>query len=78
MHDGVIVEMPQHTGDYEEVIGFLAFEVTRECIRLNLPYFILKTVLVKPLENESAYSPNVLILNLPNLVMNLCEKKNLL
>ncbi|MEH2357318.1 Uma2 family endonuclease [Nostoc sp.] len=68
LHDGVIVEMPQPTGDHEEVVGFLAFEVTRECIRLNLPYFIPKTVLVKPLENESAYSPDVLILNRPNLV----------
>ncbi|MDZ8064140.1 MAG: Uma2 family endonuclease [Nostoc sp. DedQUE08] len=68
LHDGVIVEMPQPTGDHEEVVGFLAFEVTRECIRLNLPYFIPKTVLVKPPENESAYSPDVLILNRPNLV----------
>ncbi|MEH1948477.1 MAG: Uma2 family endonuclease [Nostoc sp.] len=68
LHDGVIVEMPQPTGDHEEVIGFLAFEITRECIRLNLPYFIPKTVLVKPPENESAYSPDVLILNRPNLV----------
>ncbi|WP_445629253.1 Uma2 family endonuclease [Nostoc sp. DSM 114167] len=68
LHDGVVVEMPQPTGDHEEVVGFLAFEITRECIRLNLPYFIPKTVLVKPPENESAYSPDVLILNRPNLV----------
>jgi Uma2 family endonuclease len=68
LHDGVIVEMSQPTGDHEEVIGFLAFEITRECIRLNLPYFIPKTALVKPPENESAYSPDVLILNRPNLV----------
>jgi Uma2 family endonuclease len=40
LHDGVIVKMPQPTGDHEEVVGFLAFEITRECIRLNLPYFI--------------------------------------
>jgi Uma2 family endonuclease len=68
LHDGVIVEMSQPTGDHEEVVGFLAFEITRECIRLNLPYFIPKTALVKPPENESAYSPDVLILNRPNLV----------
>ncbi|MBC6433429.1 Uma2 family endonuclease [Nostoc sp. HG1] len=68
LHDGVIVEMSQPTGDHEEVVGFLAFEITRECIRLNLPYFIPKTALVKPSENESAYSPDVLILNRPNLV----------
>jgi Uma2 family endonuclease len=68
LHDGVVVEIPQPTGDHEEVVGFLAFEITRECIRLNLPYFIPKTALVKPPENESAYSADVLILNLPNLV----------
>ncbi|MEH2333426.1 Uma2 family endonuclease [Nostoc sp.] len=68
LHDGVIVEMPQPTGNHEEVVGFLAFEITRECIRLNLPYFIPKTALVKPPENESAYSPDVLILNRSNLV----------
>ncbi|MEH2242760.1 Uma2 family endonuclease [Nostoc sp.] len=68
LHDGVIVEMSQPTGEHEEVVGFLAFEITRECIRLNLPYFIPKTALVKPPENESAYSPDVLILNRPNLV----------
>ncbi|MEH2166577.1 MAG: Uma2 family endonuclease [Nostoc sp.] len=68
LHDGVIVERSQPTGEHEEVVGFLAFEITRECIRLNLPYFIPKTALVKPPENESAYSPDVLILNRPNLV----------
>jgi Uma2 family endonuclease len=68
LHDGAIVEMPPPTGDHEEVVGFLAFEITRECIGLNLPYFIPKTALVKPPENESAYSPDVLLLNRPNLV----------
>ncbi|MEH1812481.1 MAG: Uma2 family endonuclease [Nostoc sp.] len=75
LHDGVIVEMPQPTGDHQEVVGFLAFEITRECIRLNLPYFIPKTVLVRPPENESAYSPDVLILNRPNLVKEPLWKK---
>ncbi|YAF96804.1 MAG: Uma2 family endonuclease [Nodularia sp. CChRGM 3473] len=68
LHDGVIVEMPPPTGDHEEIIGFLVFEITRECIRLNLPYIIPKTAFIKPLEGESAYSPDVLILNRPNLL----------
>ncbi|MEI1377402.1 Uma2 family endonuclease [Nostoc sp. UHCC 0926] len=75
LHDGVIVEMAQPTGDHEEVIGFLATKITLEYSRLNLPYFIPKTVFVKPLENESAYSPDVLILNQPNLVNELLWKK---
>lgn len=68
LHDGVIVKMPQPVGEHEEIIGFLAFELTRECIRLNLSYLIPKTALVKPQENESGYSPDVLLLNRSNLV----------
>lgn len=68
LHDGVIVEMPPPTGDHEQVVGFLATKFTFEYSRLNLPYFIPKTAFVKPLESESAYSPDVLILNRPNLV----------
>jgi len=68
LYDGVVVEMPQPTGDHEEIVVFLSTKITLEYSRLNLPYGIPKTVLVKPLGNESAYSPDVLVLNLPNLV----------
>ncbi|MFN6496860.1 MAG: Uma2 family endonuclease [Nostoc sp. DedQUE01] len=68
LHDGVIVEMPPPTGDHEEIIGFLVGEIVAEYKRLKLPYFIPKTAFVKPPEGESAYSPDVLILNQPNLV----------
>ncbi|MDZ8053699.1 MAG: Uma2 family endonuclease [Aulosira sp. ZfuVER01] len=76
LHDGVVIEMPPPTGDHEEVIGFLVFEITRECIRLNLSYIIPKTALVKPLESESAYSPDVLLLNRPNLANEPLWKKD--
>ncbi|WP_414514857.1 Uma2 family endonuclease [Nostoc sp. PCC 9305] len=68
LHDGVVVEMAQPTGDHEEVTGFLVRKLSVEFDRLNLAYLIPKTVFVKPLENESAYSPDVLILNQPNLI----------
>ncbi|MDZ8081521.1 MAG: Uma2 family endonuclease [Nostoc sp. SerVER01] len=68
LHDGVIVEMAQPTGDHEEVTGFLVRKLSVEFDRLNLPYIIPKTVFIKPLENESAYSPDILILNQPNLI----------
>ena len=68
LHDGVIVEMAPPTGDHEEVVGFLALEISAEIKRLKLSYFIPKTAFIKPLENESAYSPDVLILNRTNLV----------
>ncbi|BBD57795.1 hypothetical protein NIES2109_05630 [Nostoc sp. HK-01] len=68
LHDGVIVEMPPPTGDHEEIIGFLMLEISAEIRQLKLPYFLPKTAFVKPLEGESAYSPDLLILNQPNLV----------
>lgn len=68
LYDGVIIEMPQPIGEHEEITSFLAEKIMVEYIRLNLPYMIAKTVLIKPMESESAYSPDVLILNRPNLV----------
>jgi Uma2 family endonuclease len=68
LHDGVVIEMSQPTGDHEEVTGFLATKIPIEYDRLKLPYFIPKTALVKPPENESGYSPDILIINRSNLV----------
>ncbi|MBD2518099.1 Uma2 family endonuclease [Nostoc sp. FACHB-973] len=68
LHDGVIVEIAQPTGDHEEVTGFLVRKLSVAFDHLNLPYIIPKTVFVKPPENESAYSPDILILNQPNLI----------
>lgn len=68
LHDGVIIEMPPPHGEHEEIVGFLVGEIVTEYRRLKLPYFIPKTAFIKPFESESAYSPDVLLLNRPNLV----------
>ncbi|MEH2460428.1 Uma2 family endonuclease [Nostoc sp.] len=68
LYDGVIVEMAQPVGDHEDIVGFIARKLTVEFDRLNLPYTIPKTALIKPTKSESGYSPDVLILNRPNLV----------
>ncbi|WP_375471521.1 Uma2 family endonuclease [uncultured Nostoc sp.] len=68
LHDGVIVEMAQPVGDHEDVVGFVARKLIVEFDRLNLPYTIPKTSLVKPTKSESGYSPDVLLLNRPNLI----------
>ena len=68
LHDGVIVKMPQPLGGHEEITGFLVRKLSVEIDRLNLPYFIPKTALVKPPENDSGYSPDVLIINQANLI----------
>jgi Uma2 family endonuclease len=75
LHNGIICEMPQPTGDHEEIIGFLATKLSLEYSRLNLSYFIPKTALVKALRKETAYSPDLLILNRPLLVSEPLWKK---
>ena len=68
LHDGIIVAMPQPLGTHEEITSFLVEKITIEYLRLSFPYRIPKTVPVKPTESESAYSPDVLVLNRANLV----------
>ncbi|MEG4213786.1 Uma2 family endonuclease [Microcoleus sp. Pol14C6] len=67
LHNGEIVEMSQPLGEHEEVISFLGSELNAESRRLKLSYIFPKQALVKNLENDSAYSPDILILNRPNL-----------
>ena len=68
LYDGVIVEMPLPRGRHEEVVGFLAYQITDQFLRFKFPYFIPKTVIIKPSLHQSGYSPDVLILNRLNLV----------
>ncbi|MBO3460507.1 Uma2 family endonuclease [Aetokthonos hydrillicola Thurmond2011] len=67
LHNGVIIEMAPPTGDHEKVVGFLAEKITIEYVRIGLPYRIPKTAFVKTPSAKSAYSPDVLLLNLDNL-----------
>jgi Uma2 family endonuclease len=67
LYNGVIIEIAQPPGKQQEIIGFLGSELTLEFVKLNLPYFIPKQALVKQPEQESAYEPDILILNEANL-----------
>lgn len=77
LHEGIIIAMqrtaqaPEYdsgvaslpTGKHEEITGFLTTELAVEYKRLKLPYFIPKTALVKIKNRQTAYSPDILILN---------------
>jgi Uma2 family endonuclease len=63
LHNGAIVEMSQPTGEHEDVTGFLTIEISSEIKRLKLPYSVPKTALIQSASSESAYSPDILILN---------------
>lgn len=75
LYDGVIIEIAQPPGKQQEIIGFLGSELTLEFDRLKLPYIFPKQALVKPPESNSAYSPDILILNRPNLASEPLWKK---
>lgn len=62
LHNGVIVEMFP-TGDHEEVTAFLNLNLNVEINRLQLPYFIPKTYLVKSPDWASGYQPDVIVLD---------------
>jgi Uma2 family endonuclease len=68
LHNGVIIEMPQPVGKHEEVKGFLSTELVFEYRRLNFPYFLPSQAFVKVNGGESAYLPDILVLNRPNLL----------
>ncbi|MFN6536079.1 MAG: Uma2 family endonuclease [Nostoc sp. EkiNYC01] len=68
LHKGVIVEMPPPTGEHENVVGFLAAQITFQFLQMGLPFRIPKTAFVKSQSNNSTYSPDILLLNHDNLV----------
>ncbi len=68
LHKGVIVEMPPPTGEHENVVGFLAAQITFQFLQMELPFRIPKTAFVKIESNNSTYSPDILLLNHDNLV----------
>jgi Uma2 family endonuclease len=67
LHDGVIVEIAPPVGHHEEIVGFLVGELVLEYKRLKSDYFIPKTAFIKPVKHQSAYLPDILLLNRSNL-----------
>jgi Uma2 family endonuclease len=63
LHDGVIVEM-QPTGTHEQVGGFLGLKLAVQIEQNNLPYFIPRQCIVKPIDSvKSGYNPDVIVLD---------------
>jgi len=45
------------------VTDFTALKVEIDIERLNLPYFIPKECVIKPMPEESRYGPDIIVLN---------------
>ncbi|MEE3719761.1 Uma2 family endonuclease [Tumidithrix elongata RA019] len=68
LHNGNIIEMAQPVGEHEESKGFLTVEISFEVKRLGLPYTIPNQTIVRPEGKDSGYFPDILVVNLPNLI----------
>ena len=67
LHDGIIIEMTPPSGDHELIVAFLAEKITLQYANLKLPYGIPKTAFIKPQNRNSAYNPDILLLNFDNV-----------
>lgn len=63
LHHGRIVEMPLGTGAHSNITGFITGEFHFEIRRLKLAYSIPGDCLLKPLEGESGYQPDIIVLD---------------
>jgi Uma2 family endonuclease len=66
----------QPTGEHELVRTFLIRELNFEIRRFNLAYSIPAQALIKSVDQKSGYFPDVLVLNIPNLINEPLWKKS--
>jgi Uma2 family endonuclease len=60
---GVIVEMPKPRGKHSKVAGDLAFELGAAIRQAKLPCFIPKECIVRSIDGDSGYEPDVIVLD---------------
>ncbi|OYD92463.1 hypothetical protein CDG76_23325 [Nostoc sp. 'Peltigera membranacea cyanobiont' 210A] len=63
LHDGVIVEMPKPRGKHSEIAGFINGSLFIEIARLSILCFIPKECVIKSLNTDSGYEPDVIVLD---------------
>lgn len=63
LHNGAIVKIPLGTGEHSNVIGFIAGNLCVEIERSQLPFAIPGDCLLKPIDDESGYQPDIIVLN---------------
>ena len=60
--DGELIEM-EPTGPHEQVIGFVCRKLNVEIDRLDLPYFIPHRCLIRLLGTDTAFRPDLIVLD---------------
>ena len=68
LHRGRIVEMPKPRGKHSKVAGFAIKRLNYAIDEAQLPYFIPRECIVRSIDSESGYEPDVIVLDEPALV----------
>lgn len=63
LHNGRTVEMLLGTGTYSNITGFISLKLGVQIDRDDLPYSIPGDCLLKPLDDQSGYQPDVIVLD---------------
>jgi len=68
LHRGRIVEMAKPKGQHSDVAGFTAKKLNYAIDAADLPYFIPRECIVRSIDGDSGYEPDVIVLDRPALV----------
>jgi Uma2 family endonuclease len=68
LHNGIIHEMPKPRGKHSKVSGNLTYDLGTAIRQANMPYFIPKECIVRAIDSDSGYEPDIIILDEPALV----------
>lgn len=63
LYNGRITEMPLGTGKHSNITGFITGEIYFEIRRMQLPYSVPGDCLLKPLDTQSVYQPDIIVLD---------------
>ncbi len=63
LHNGEIFETPKPTDKHSKLTGFLVAYLNFEIRLLQLPYFIPKESVIKPIRESSGHEPDIIVLN---------------
>jgi Uma2 family endonuclease len=68
LHRGAIVEMPKPRGKHSKAAGDLAYDLGTAIRQAGVPYFIPKECIVRSVDGESGYEPDIIVLDEPALI----------
>jgi Uma2 family endonuclease len=71
LRDGEILEMPKPRGKHSEIAGFIISELNFIIRQTPLPYLIPKELIIKSIDGNSGYEPDIIVLDKEMLAQDL-------